>query len=141
MRMPDFVGGLNINGLWPAGVRLPKIDIRPWQPRTMSGWVAIACLLVALPLMAALLLADLALSRVARQAEMLADNSLRIAQLSTSLHDTLGNLERNTRQYQALEDPALKEIVSRRIDETNHIVELMLIQKPASPLLEQVLSV
>lgn len=142
MRMPGFAEGLNINGLWRLGLlRQYKINTKPWQPQTMSGWVAIACLLVALPLLAALFFADLSLSRVARQAELLADDSLRIAQLGTSLRDTLGNLERNTRQYVALQDPALRDIVSRRIEETNHIVELLLIQDPESPLKEQVLTV
>ncbi|MGH8506254.1 MAG: hypothetical protein ACRETM_09860, partial [Stenotrophobium sp.] len=107
----------------------------------MSGWVAGGCLFSALPLLAALLLADVSLNKLSRQAEALADNSLRIAQLGTGLRDTLGNLERNTWQYLALQNPTLGEIVGRRLIETDNILKQLLSQEPAEPLRTKVLQV
>ncbi|MGH8462184.1 MAG: ATP-binding protein [Stenotrophobium sp.] len=107
----------------------------------MGGWVAGGCVFAALPLLAALLLADVSLNKLSRQAETLADNSLRIAQLGTGLRDTLGNLERNTWQYLALQDPTLGEIVGRRLSETDNTLKLLLLQEPAEPLRTKVLQV
>lgn len=101
-------------------VRLPTVKegvmhARHLLPRTMAGWVGTGCVVVAVPLLVALLLADLALDRLTRQAQALTEESLRVAHLGTDLRDTLGNLERNMRQYMALHDPALAEVVNARL--------------------------
>lgn len=105
-------------------------------PRTMAGWVGVGCILVAIPLLIALLLADVALDRLTRQAQLLTDESLRIAHLGTDLRDTFGNLERNARQYMALRDPALSEIVDMRLVSADRLLS-QLQQHPSSEALGQ----
>lgn len=102
----------------------------------MAGWVGIGCILVAVPLLVALLLADLALDRLTRQAQLLTDESLRVAHLGTDLRDSFGNLERNARQYMALRDPALAEIVGTRLASADRLLS-QLQQRPTSEALDQ----
>lgn len=131
-----------ITELRPPGVRrLPLIKegaVRAqwFLPRTMAGWVGVGCVLVAVPLLIALLLADMALDRLTRQAQLLTDESLRVAHLGTDLRDTFGNLERNARQYIALRDPALAEIVDTRLANADRLLS-QLQQHPASEALGQ----
>lgn len=84
-------------------------------PRTLTVLVITGCVLVSLPLMAALVLADLALQRHCRQSEQLMQESIALALLGSDLRDNLGQLERNARQYVALGDPALLELFSNRL--------------------------
>lgn len=108
----------------------------PFLPRTMAGWVGAGCVVVAIPLLVALLLADLALDRLTRQAQALTDESLRVAHLGTDLRDTFGNLERNANQYLALRAPALAEVVSTRLVNADRTLSLLQ-QHPASEALRQ----
>src|SRR3546814_6656365 len=63
-------------------------------PNTMTGLVAAACVLAALPLMIALLLAEVALERVTKQTELLIDDGVAVSQLSNEMRDELQDLER-----------------------------------------------
>lgn len=84
-------------------------------PRTMTVLVTTGCVLVALPLLLALALADLALQRHSRQADRLMQESLTLALLGSDLRDNLSQLERNARQYVALGDPALLDLFASRL--------------------------
>jgi len=84
-------------------------------PRTMTVLVTTGCVIVALPLLVALVLADLALQRHARQADRLMQESMTLALLGSDLRDNLSQLERNARQYVALGDPALLELFASRL--------------------------
>src|SRR3546814_20905104 len=64
-------------------------------PNTMTGLVAAACVLAALPLMIALLLAEVALERVTKQTELLIDDGVAVSQLSNEMRDELQDLERD----------------------------------------------
>ena len=87
-------------------------------PRTLTVLVMTGCVLVSLPLMAALVMADLTMQRHCRQAERLMQESIALALLGSDLRDNLGQLERNARQYVALGDPALLELFSNRLVNT-----------------------
>src|SRR3546814_10634116 len=63
-------------------------------PNTMTGLVAAACVLAALPLMIALLLAEVALERVTKQTELLIDDGVAVSQLSNEMRDALQDPER-----------------------------------------------
>ncbi|TXH04607.1 MAG: HAMP domain-containing histidine kinase [Nevskiaceae bacterium] len=117
------------------------MDVEHWLPRTMAGWVGIGCIVVAAPLLVALLLADLALARLAQQAQTLTDESLRVAHIGTDLRDTLSNLERNSRQYLALREPALGEVVSARISSAGDLLEQLERRPPSEALRQQALLV
>jgi two-component system sensor histidine kinase GlrK len=92
--------------------------MRIWLPRTMTGLVAAGCLLAAMPLLAAVVLAGVALERLSRQGEALVEEGVTVARLGSELRDDVGNLERNARQYVALQDPALLEVFFDRLRET-----------------------
>lgn len=85
-----------------------------WLPRTMTGLVAAGCLLAAIPLLAALLLAGAALDRLSRHSESLVHQGVMTARLGTELHDQLQDLERNAEQYVALGDAALLDVLNDR---------------------------
>jgi len=80
----------------------------------MTGLVAAGCLLAALPLLAALLLAGGALDRLTRHTESLVQEGVMIARLGAELRDRLRDVERNADQYVALGDPALLEVFADR---------------------------
>jgi len=88
--------------------------MRIWLPRTMTGLVAAGCLLAAIPLLAALLLAGAALDRLTTHSEALLREGVMIARLGTELRDQLHGLERNAEQYAALRDPALLDVFADR---------------------------
>src|SRR5688572_7033350 len=88
--------------------------MRLWLPRTMTGLVAAGCLLAAIPLLAALLLAGAALDRLTTHTEALVREGVMSARLGTELRDQLQDLERNAEQYAALGDPALLEVFADR---------------------------
>lgn len=88
----------------------------------MTGLVAAGCIFAALPLLIALLLAELALERVTQQTEALIDDGVAVAQLGNELNDELQNLERSIRQYQALRDSALLPLADRRFDIAGEIL-------------------
>ncbi|AXQ27360.1 sensor histidine kinase [Solimonas sp. K1W22B-7] len=89
--------------------------MRPPLPRTMTVLVTTGCVLVSLPLLLALVLADLALQRHARQADRLMQESMALALLGSDLRDNLSQLERNARQYVALGEPALLDLFASRL--------------------------
>ena len=80
----------------------------------MTGLVAAGCLLAAIPLLAALLLAGAALDRLTQETEALVREGVMIARLGTELRDQLQDLERNAEQYAALGDPALLDVFADR---------------------------
>ena len=88
----------------------------------MTGLVAAGCVLAAVPLLIALLLAELALERVTKQTEALVDEGVVVAQLSSDLRDQIENLERAIRQYLAIQDPALLSMSERRWDTAHRTV-------------------
>ena len=85
-----------------------------WLPRTMTGLVAAGCLLAALPLLAALLLASVALDRLTGHTESLVEEGVMTARLGAELREQLQDLERNAEQYHALGDPALLDVFDDR---------------------------
>lgn len=80
----------------------------------MTGLVAAGCLLAAIPLLAALLLAGAALDRLTRHTESLVREGVITARLGAELHDQLQGLERNAEQYAALGDAALLDVFADR---------------------------
>lgn len=88
----------------------------------MTGLVAAGCVLAALPLLIALLLAGLALERVTQQTELLIDQGVAVSQLSNQMRDELQNLERTIRQYLALQDRALLPLSERRWNDLHRLI-------------------
>jgi two-component system sensor histidine kinase GlrK len=87
----------------------------------MTGLVAAGCVLVAIPLLAALLLAGAVLDRLTTHTEALVREGVVTARLGTELRDQLQDLERNAEQYVALGDAALLDVFAdrrRAADET-----------------------
>lgn len=91
-------------------------------PKTMTGLVAAGCVLVALPLLAALLVAAAALQRMSHQTAALLDDGLMVAQLGTQLRDQLNNLERGARQYLVLREPSLMQLSDRRWSSAGELI-------------------
>lgn len=85
-----------------------------WLPRTMTGLVAAGCLLTAVPLLAALLLASVALDRLTGHTESLVQQGVMTARLGAELRELLQDLERHAEQYHALGDPALLDVFDDR---------------------------
>jgi len=80
----------------------------------MTGLVAAGCLLAAIPLLAALLLAGAALGRLTTHTEALVREGVLSTRLGTELRDQLQDLERNAEQYAVLGDPALLDVFADR---------------------------
>lgn len=97
--------------------------MRLWLPRTMTGLVAAGSVLVALPLLAAVVLAGLALGRLSLHTQLLIDEGLTVTRLGSDLGDRVSTLERNARQYLALGDPALLEVFSVRERDAAQVLE------------------
>lgn len=83
-------------------------------PTTMTGLIGVGCLLVAVPLLIASLLAQLALERIAKQTESIVEEALSLNRLTTTLGNGLDGLERTSRQYLVLQDPVMLEIAEVR---------------------------
>ncbi|MDR3416059.1 MAG: HAMP domain-containing sensor histidine kinase [Nevskia sp.] len=101
-----------------VGQRMLRWGRRLAQPRTMSGLVAGGCILAASPLLLALLLAGAQLDRLTRHSERLVREGFAVVGLGSQLHDNVSDLERTVRQYAALQDPALAEMVDMRLART-----------------------
>lgn len=91
-------------------------------PRTMTGLVTCSCLLVALPMLVAVILSGATLQQQAQRSEKLLDEGLRIERLGAQLLKELENLERGTLQYIALGDDELLTVLERR---TTSIVAIL----------------
>lgn len=87
-------------------------------PRTMAGLVAAGCLLAAVPLLLALLLAASQLNRLTQHSSKLVKEGVAVVRLGSQLHDDINNLERAVRQYGVLGDPALADVIKSRIGQT-----------------------
>ena len=85
-----------------------------WLPRTMTGLVAAGCLLVALPMVAAVIGVSITLQNHAHQSEAMVGDALRLERLGSHLNKELENLQRATLQYLALEDADLLPVVEQR---------------------------
>ncbi|HEY1077362.1 MAG TPA: HAMP domain-containing sensor histidine kinase, partial [Fontimonas sp.] len=85
-----------------------------WLPRTMTGMVAIGCLLAALPMLTAVILSGVMLQQQAQLSEALLAEGLRIERVGAQLLKELENLERGTLQYIALNDAELLPVLDRR---------------------------
>lgn len=94
-------------------------------PKTMTGLVAAGCLLAAAPLLVALLLAGSQLDRLTRHSETLVAEGLTVVRLGSQLRDNINDLERSTRQYIALQDPALLDVVDRRTTQARITLQLI----------------
>lgn len=97
----------------------------PW-PRTMTGLVAAGSVLVAAPLIAAVLVAGSALDRVTLDAERLVDQGVSLANLAARLQDDLDGLDRSARQFMILDDPKLLDVFFDRVtqmEETLHRID------------------
>jgi len=92
-------------------------------PRTMAGLVAAAILLAALPLLVAVVLAGLSLDRVTSHTERLVSEGLNVARLGTELRDQVGDLERNARQYMAIGDPEMLDVIGERFAQTRGMLD------------------
>lgn len=80
----------------------------------MVSLILAAFALVALPLVAALIMAVINAERLERQSTILIEQSVRMARFSESLAEQLIDMERNARQYQVLGDEALLEVYQQR---------------------------
>ena len=78
-----------------------------WTPRSFSGLVLIGFFFVSLPLIAALVLAQLSIDRLSRRSTQAVYHSATVAEGSRVLVQQLVALERKARQYQVLDDPQL----------------------------------
>ncbi len=108
-------------GARPAALR--RIDLPRLLPRTMSRLVAAGCLLAALPLLAALLLVTSRLDRLSRHSELLVKEGVAVVRLGAQLRDDVNDLERSLRQYGALGDPALVEVIKGRMGQTEKTLQ------------------
>lgn len=80
----------------------------------MLGLILAGFTLVALPLMAALMLAVVNAERLERQSSVLVEQGVRVARYSEALGEQLTDMERNARQYQVLGDEALLDVYQQR---------------------------
>jgi two-component system sensor histidine kinase GlrK len=108
-----------------AGAAAPRrrFDLGVFLPHTMSGLVAAGCLVAAAPLLLALLLAASQLDRLSRHSERLVKEGIAVVRLGAQLRDDVGDLERSLRQYAALGDPALVEVTTRRMAQTEKTLQ------------------
>lgn len=88
----------------------------------MTGLVAGGCLLVALPMVLAVVGTSITLQNQAHQSERMVADALRLERLGSRLLKELENLQRVTLQYIALEDAALLPVVERRRTEAVNIL-------------------
>ena len=100
----------------PGGLR--RFLLRLLLPRTMAGLVAAGCLLAAVPLLLALLLAAAQLNRLTQHSSKLVKEGVAVVRLGSQLRDDINNLERAVRQYAILGDPALGEVIKSRMVQT-----------------------
>lgn len=98
--------------------RMRQIGARLALPRTMSGLLAIGCLIAATPLLLALLLTYSELTQLARHGEQLVREGLAVVRLGSQLRDNINDLERAVRQYSVVQDPTLAQTVDNRLAQT-----------------------
>lgn len=82
---------------------------------SLLSWIVVGYALVSLPLIAALLLAQVSLNQLADHGERLINESTSVARLGGQLRDEVIHLERAARQYQALRDEALLSLFHQRV--------------------------
>lgn len=84
------------------------------RPRSLVGLMLMGFALVALPLIVAIVRAVIHAESLEAQSKALVEQGVRVARLSESLVNQLGQMERNARQYQVLGDPALVQVYNQR---------------------------
>lgn len=99
------------------------MSIRLKLPKTITGLVAAGCLLAAMPLIAAVVFANIALGRLTHQTEALLDHGILSTQLGMQLRDRLFDLERSARQHLVLHDPRMVELTERRWQDAAETVQ------------------
>ncbi|MBL6750933.1 MAG: HAMP domain-containing histidine kinase [Nevskia sp.] len=91
----------------------------------MAGLVALACVLAASPLLVGLALAVSELQQLTRHSELLVQEGLAVVRLGSQLRGNVEDLDRSARQYIALRDPALLDVVDRRFLATARTLQLL----------------
>lgn len=91
--------------------------------RSMLGLILAGFGVVALPLVAAVMLAVINAERLERQSTVLVEQAVTVARLSESLTEQLTDMERNARQYQVLGAPALLEAYLQRQQQFTQVLE------------------
>ncbi len=85
-----------------------------FRPASISKLLFIAFSLVELPLIFALLSANVAVERLARQSQRTVLEAARIVEWSRIVVHAVPAMERNARQFQLLRDPRLHEVYLKR---------------------------
>ena len=83
----------------------------------MTGLVAAGSVVVAVPLVAAVLIAGVVLERLTLDAERLVNKGVSLANLAARLQSDLNGLERSARQFIILDDPGLLDVFFTRVTE------------------------
>jgi two-component system sensor histidine kinase GlrK len=81
----------------------------------MAGLVAAGSVVVAIPLVAAVLIAGVVLERLTLDAERLVTKGVSLANLAARLQDDLDGVERSARQFIVLDDPGLLDVFFARV--------------------------
>src|SRR5882757_9257733 len=97
-------------------------------PRTVTGLAITGFLLAAMPLLLALLVAELALQQLSAQTEALLNDSIAMTRLGDQLFNQVDDVERSARQYAVLGDDDLAEIVEKRWQATEDTLEKLAVQ-------------
>ena len=89
----------------------------------MAGLVAAGSVVVAIPLIAAVLIAGVVLERLTLDAERLVNKGVSLANLAARLQDDLNGLERSARQFIILDDPGLLDVFFTRVTEMQNTLQ------------------
>ncbi len=101
--------------------------MRFYRPKSFLALVLIGFALVALPLLLALVNAELFMARLAERSSQAIHRSVAVIQNSRSLLDDLLFLERRARQYQVLGDPALLKDITEKHRQFGQTIDQLLI--------------
>lgn len=103
---------------------LRRLLLQRFAPRTMSSLVVTGQALVMGPLLAAPIVLGVALDRLLQRSELLIAEGQRVEVFGAGLRTEFEDLERVARQHQALQDPALLDLFSERLDSTRAMAVL-----------------
>ena len=100
--------------------------MRFYRPKSFLALVLIGFAVVALPLLLALVNAELFMARLAERSSQAIYRSVAVIQNSRSLLDDLLFLERRARQYQVLGDPELLEDITEKHRQFGQTIDQLL---------------